>query len=387
MELSKVKAVGKTSARNSNNRKSEKRKQWSVRFIERLLLEYEADEHERTQEKEEYRREGFLGAAGEYEDSDRRIVIKGEEDVPIDWDSFEMTVDWTEPVLTSELYEDIIDNVKNVGNWKADILYKIANAVMQDYYEGKFDESAVGELFYECYVKCIEKKRSVMVSREKHHKVLGTLYEYFSRVNARKSVAANEREGRTLIEKCGLSWAGTTYYNSDFYYIYEKVQKKLCDICHEISERESFADIVFEDMERQTQFLHAGGLSFHSVFVWIQQKDNHPGKQYGMKELKKVPPHKFRYLYRNHFAGQEENGVRILERQMKMQAEDTKLLWRSFTLRDGREYHNGMSYLLEGSIMEDEDEAVYGATMTFLQNFILYRLSGCVEFLLVQGKK
>ena len=45
------------------------------------------------------------------------------------------------------------------------------------------------------------------------------LYEYFCRVNARKSVSRNEREGRRLIEECGLTWAGTTYYNSRYYYI------------------------------------------------------------------------------------------------------------------------------------------------------------------------
>ena len=72
---------------------------------------------------------------------------------------------------------------------------------------------------------------------------------------------------------------------------------------------------------------------------------------------------------------------------MKQESEMGKYLWRSFTLEDGRDYHNGMSYLLEGSILDEQDDTVYGETMAFLQNFILYRVSGCVEFLLVKDAK
>ena len=72
-----------------------------------------------------------------------------------------MTRDFTEPVLTSELYEDIIDSVKSVGNWQANILYKIACAIMQDYYTHALGMQAVGELFYECYHKCVEGKKPV----------------------------------------------------------------------------------------------------------------------------------------------------------------------------------------------------------------------------------
>ena len=57
-------------------------------------------------------------------------------------------------------------------------------------------------------------------------------------------------------------------------------------------------------------------------------------------------------------------------------------LWRSFTLGGGRDYRNGMSYLLEGSLMEEEEET-YGMAMGFLQNFRLYRILGCVEYLSV----
>lgn len=391
MELQKVKAVSGAAAERGIDGKTGhgKSKQWSVRFLELLVHEFEEEERRKKYE-EKHRQEKKDGdreerqTEQEYE-FDCRIVVKGEEAVPADWDSFEVTRDFTEPVLVSELYEDIIDQVKSVGNWRANILYKIAGAILQDYYARALDMRAVGELFCGCYQKCVEKNKQIAASKEKKQEILATLYEYFSRVNARKSVAANEREGRALVERCGLSWAGTTYYASEYYYAYGKIQRVFQKGCREIARKERLAEVPFERIERNTQFLHVGGLSFHSVFVWAQQKDNHPGNQYGMRELKRVPPKHFIYLYRNHFAKSEKNGIRLLERRMKENAGTGNCLWRSFTVEDGREYHNGMSYLLEGSIIEEEDETVYGDAMGFLQNFILYRVSGCVEFLSVGG--
>lgn len=362
-----------------------------VRLLELLVREFEQEEYRRKdKQKDREERNGEDKEDSQDEEPlefDRRIVVKGEEEVPPDWDSFEVTRDFTEPFLLSELYEDIIDQVKFVGNWRANILYKIAGAILQDYYAKTLDLRAVGELFLGCYQKCVEKNKRITASREKRQKILATLYEYFSRVNARKSVAANEREGRKLVESCGLSWAGTTYYASEYYYACEKLQRLFQKKCREIARKEQLAAVPFERIERETQFLHVGGLSFHSVFVWLQQKDNHPGNQYGMRELRCVPPKNFIYLYRNHFAKSEKSAIKLLEERMKMNAGAEESLWRGFTLEDGRDYHNGMSYLLEGNIIDEQDEILYGEAMRFLQNFILYRVSGCVEFLSVREQK
>lgn len=382
--LQKVKAVEKSTAGNRRKANREMDKQWCMRFLEVLVHEFEEEEHRKkgdtkhhsVGENEERKEE-------ENNEFDRRIVIKGEQSVPADWDSFEMTRDFTEPILESERYEDIIDQVQSVGNWQANVLYKIARAIMQDYYAKALSMHAVGELFLGCYRKCVEKNKQTTVSRKKKEEILAALYEFFSRVNARKSVAENEREGRELVEKCGLSWAGTTYYASEYYYTCEKIQRLFQKKCREIARKEQLAEVSFDRIERQTQFLHVGGVSFHSVFVWVQQKDNHPGNQYGMRELGRVPPKHFIYLYRNHFFEREENGICLLEKRMKRGAEKGKYLWRSFTLEDGRDYHNGMSYLLEGNITDERDETIYGDAMGFLQNFILYRVSGCIEFLFV----
>lgn len=389
-ELQKVREVSATSAGSSNYKraKKEKRRQWSMQFVELLLHEFESEDNE--EKEQQHAKHDPNRAADETvwdacEEDDCRIVVKGERPVPIDWDSFEVTRDFSEPVLTSELYEDIIDSVKNVGNWKANILYKIATAILADYYKGAFGEQAVGELFYECYEKCVEKKRRLAMSEKQRYQILGTLYEYFARVNARKSVVENEREGRKLVESSGLSWSGTTYYNSRYYYAWMKVETELKRVCNEISAERHMEKLSFADMVRITQFSRVGGLTFHGVFVWIQQKDNHPSNQYGMKDIKRVPPEEFVYMYRNHYNKSEETGIRLLELKMKKKYHSgTPRLWRSFTLGDGREYHNGMSYLLEGSMEEEQEEQIYAASMGFLQNFILYRVSGCVEFLSVQ---
>lgn len=385
MEFQKVKAVEKTgiAGRKSKKTRKERDEQWSVRFLEVLVREFEEEEREQKNPEKKKEHCETLTEISE-EEYDCRIVVKGEETVPLDWDSFEVTRDFTEPVLTSELYEDIIDSVKSVGNWQASILYKIANAIMQDYYKKSLGERAVGELFLGCYQKCTEKNNQMAVSKERCKEILEILYEYFSRVNARKSVAANEREGRALVEKSGLLWAGTTYYNSAYYYDCAKIQRLFRKKCREIIKKQGLYEIAFEKIEQDTQFKHAGGLTFHSVFVWVQQKDNHPSKQYGMRDLQRVPPKHFVYLYRNHCAGSEHMGICALEHKMKSNCQERKnQLWRSFILEDGRDYHNGMSYLLEGSLMDDEDENSYSEAMRFLQNFILFRIEGCVEYLLL----
>lgn len=388
MALQKVKAVTEASGEREDGRKARQQDdaRWSAHFLELLLHEFEEEKREEKKPPKQ-RREKEKNASLEGNEEDRRIIVKGEGEVPPDWDSFEVTRDFTEPVLTSELYEDIIDSVKSVGNWQANILYKIAGAIMQDYYTQALSDQAVGELFYECYQKCVENRKDYVTPREKKQEILEVLYEYFSRLNARKSVAANEREGRAMIERCGLHWAGTTYYDSSHYYEWKHMQKLFSKLCKRIAEEEGLCAPSFTDLCVRTQFSHVGGLTFHSMFIWVQKKDNHPGNQYGMRQPTRVPPLHFRYLYRNHFAKNEKTGILLLESKMKQESEMGKYLWRSFTLEDGRDYHNGMSYLLEGSILDEQDDTVYGETMAFLQNFILYRVSGCVEFLLVKDAK
>lgn len=144
-----------------------------------------------------------------------------------------------------------------------------------------------------------------------------------------------------------------------------------------------------EQLEQGTQFVAVGGLTFHGVFGWVQQKDNYPVNQYGLKNPGIEPPHHFVYLYRNHYSEAERPCVQFLETLMREQTAcaQRKELWRHYTIQDGREYHNGMSYLLEGSLADEQDEKMYEAALLFLQNFRLYRVDGCVEFLYTAYEK
>lgn len=363
MEANKLKAVEEVFPKQKKGRIAAKGrdKKWSVRFIETLLKEArEQDEAERGED-----------------------VIRGESFVRPGWDTLELS----EPdngALACEKYEDIIGAVRLVGNWKSNVLYLISNAIMRDYYEGKLGERGVGELFGVCYQKCIERKDGGIVPGKKQHEILSTLYEFFARANARGSVLANEREGRTLVENCGLRWAGTTYYNSEYFYLCAQMQRRFRALCDRISAECGLEEIAFEQIHERTQFFPVGGLDYHGVFVWVQQKDNYPDNQYGMKTLSMEPPRHFIYLYRNHCCGREMPGIRFLAQRMKEEnakKSEGKKLWREYTVQDGRDYHNGMSYLLEGSLVDEQDERMYDEALGFLQNFRLYRTDGCVELL------
>ena len=58
-------------------------------------------------------------------------------------------------------------------------------------------------------------------------------------------------------------------------------------------------------------------MTFHGVFGWVQQKDNYPVNQYGLKNSGIEPPHHFVYLYRNHYSEAERPCVQFLETLMR----------------------------------------------------------------------
>lgn len=334
------------------------RKKWGVLFLESLLKE--AKEREAEGEKV-------------------RPSVDGESCIRPARDTFEHSEGPEK--LWCESYEDIMGVVRMVGKWKADILYQIANAILRDYHEKKLDEDGVGELFGLCCQKC--RNMGDGAGRKTEQRITETVLEFFLRANARMSVFSMEREGKRLTARCGLSWSGTTYYDAWYFYRCEQMHRRLCVVAGRIAEELGEKVKAPEELEQRTQFAAVGGLTFHGVFGWVQQKDNYPVNQYGLKNPGIEPPHHFVYLYRNHYSEAERPCVQFLETLMREQTAcaQRKELWRHYTIQDGREYHNGMSYLLEGSLADEQDEKMYEAALLFLQNFRLYRLDGCVEFL------
>ncbi len=301
-------------------------------------------------------------------------------------DTLELSAIWEDEIVFSENYDDISENVRRVGEWNTETVYEIANETMQKYYEAVFDAMTVQDLFCSCYLKCIAQKEYSDVYGQTKLEVLAKIYEYFSRANARKSVSQNEAEGRRFVEDCGLSWAGTTYYNSHYYYACEKMQKSFRMLCDEICDEWGMRGLDFIKIEAESRFCPVGGMEFHGVFVWAQMKDNYPCNQYGLKKQDMEPPQNFVYLYRNHLKEAQQEAVARLGIQLKTHMEEAsghrkRRLWRSFLLAGDRDYHNGMSYLLEGRLQDVKDEQMYCEALCFLENFRLYRAGGCVEYL------
>ena len=340
------------------------RKKWSVLFLESLL-------------KEAKKRE----AEGEK----ARPAVDGESWIRPGRDTFEHSEDPEE--LWCESYEDIMGVVRMVGKWKANILYQIANAILRDYHEKKLDEDGVGELFGLCCQKC--KDTGGGTGRKTEPRITETVLEFFLRANARMSVFSMERAGKRLTARCGLSWSGTTYYDAWYFYRCAQMHRRLFVVAGRIAAELGEKVSSPEKLEQRTQFAAVGGLTFHGVFGWVQQKDNYPVNQYGLKNPGIEPPHHFVYLYRNHYSEAERPCVQFLETLMREQTAcaQRKERWRHYTIQDGREYHNGMSYLLEGSLADEQDEKMYEAALLFLQNFRLYRVDGCVEFLYTAYEK
>lgn len=340
------------------------RKKWSVLFLESLLKE--AKEREAESEK-------------------ARPAVDGESWIRPGRDTFEHSEDPEE--LWCESYEDIMGIVRMVGKWKANILYQIANAILRDYHEKKLDEDGVGELFGLCCQKC--KDTGGGTGRKTEPQITETVLEFFLRANARMSVFSMERAGKRLTARCGLNWSGTTYYDAWYFYRCAQMHRRLFVVAGRIAAELGEKVSSPEELEQRTQFAAVGGLTFHGVFGWVQQKDNYPVNQYGLKNPGIEPLHHFVYLYRNHYSEAERPCVQFLETLMREQTAcaQRKELWRHYTIQDGREYHNGMSYLLEGSLADEQDEKMYEAALLFLQNFRLYRVDGCVEFLYTAYEK
>lgn len=321
---------------------------------------------------------------------------------PADWagrDSLEVTLESCLRLAFSEPYNELSGAVRRAEWVSSDSLLKEASAVMGDYYAGRIDGETTGHMAraYCCYYlegRIAGKiddlvtgedgaRRDEALHRENMMRELLEIYEYFSRANVRKAVEANNTEGRKMVEECGLSWAGTTYYHARFYHACGQMQEMLRGICAELADDYGLDAPDFDRTEEESRFRLDGGLSFHGVFEWVQKQNNYPPDQYGMREKTRRPPEYFFYLYRNCCSDREDRGLKRLSKALKKAALEEipgEMLWRFFSVTGGRDYHNGLSYL-PGQEGPEEDISLREAAMYFLETFRLYRVCGCVEIL------
>lgn len=345
---------------------------WQLFFLEFLLI--------KLQEKEESE-ETFAEFPARGENS-RKIAVSAKlpgeaTEAPFHGmgrDSLELTLNYLEDLIACGNYAFLVSCVRRTCNLAGSQLLVDAGNMMGEYYAGNIGDRMLKVLFLQyCYAHLGSGTE------------IGELYECFARANARKSVQANQNEGRMQVEACGLAWAGTTYYNADYYFMWEKVQKLLQQLCARVAEEYGMTQPNPTEIEKKSRFRLDGGLDFHGVFEWIQRQNNFPSEQYGLKDKKKRPPQKLIYLYRNGYSAAEEKGICGLLHTVGGRTQEwpgDEPFCQNVCIPESREYHNGMSFLPDR--MNDGERMEYAGAVEFIKNFRLYRISGCVELLITQ---
>ena len=133
---------------------------------------------------------------------------------------------------------------------------------------------------------------------------LSGLYEYFSRANTRNACTKNMQEGKALMEENGIDWTGTYYYNSDWYYACEEMQKLFQETANELSEEYGAEQVDFAYVEKHTRFTLDGGIIFNGVWDSIEWQFNHDRAIMGsFKDAGMAPPKDFVYCSKVHWDG------------------------------------------------------------------------------------
>ena len=184
---------------------------------------------------------------------------KGQEKVYYKKDCVELSLESYTISPTADNYEEIKNMLKAQSGGRilspGNRFFGETYEIMRDYYDGKITCDEVKTIFKE-YVyhafgrpeemegneKTCETKEatSTAVSMSTYEKQrftgwLSGLYEYFSRANTRNACTKNMQEGKALMEENGIGWNGTYYYNSDWYYACEEMQKLFQETANELS--------------------------------------------------------------------------------------------------------------------------------------------------------
>lgn len=336
-------------------------------------------EQRRSQEEQQNhsREEGYGADAGSWELCSVEDGVLRERMVPTG-DILELSLPGLR-ALISEAYSELVQAVVLTGKMVGNPLYGVSWRCMERIYSEETAQKET-EALREEYRSCFRQQLEKLPENGSPGESLTLCYAYFTHANAYWAVRKNMEEGQRLVEACGMEWAGTSYYNSCYYFRWKRIQNIFLEETRRLFGPEEFDTTRIPDM-----FLVQGGITFHSMWQWLQRQNNDPEDQYGLWNPGLEPPETFVYLYRNHCrtAGEE---LRILLEQLEKLHSD-KEQRRSQT--EGifvaeRSYNNGTSYLVdfEPEIRHGEVSGkTYGRTMDFLKNFRLYRVTGCVECL------
>ena len=208
---------------------------------------------------------GYTNAAGGANLTDEDIIIKryaykdgkGQETTYHLKDCLQLSVDsYTIPV-GSDTYEEIKNRLKRQGaaymSTPDNKMFYESYAVMKDFYDGKLNRDEVKNIFKEYFYHStgiLSGQGALQVSESYQKQTvtgnLAGLYEHFSRANTRNACAANNREGRALLENNGLSSSGSYYYNADWYWACEEMQELFRKTADELADEYGAEHVDFD---------------------------------------------------------------------------------------------------------------------------------------------
>lgn len=213
---------------------------------------------------------------------------KGQDKVYYKKDCVELSLESYTVPTTADNYEEIKNMLKTQSGGKiispGNRFFSETYDIMRDYYDGKITCAEVKNIFkeyvYHAFGRTEETQDNVETADDA--KVVGTsmsnyekqrftgwlsgLYEYFSRANTRNACTQNMQEGKALMEENGINWNGTYYYNSDWYYACEEMQKLFQETANELTEEYGAEQVDFTYVEQHTRFTLDGGITYNGVW-------------------------------------------------------------------------------------------------------------------------
>lgn len=379
MERQAIKKVSSIPAKKHSipERQKYRRHLWNMLFVEILLQKLQEKEQFDAQ-KMEYVDNTFAGT--EKKEIVMELHVANEESGlcaarsrQMGRDSLELSLYCFEQWLCCNTYDCVAQAVFRTSKIAENRLIGEAGAVLKEYYSGSMDEAMLMAIYQQYCLTLIAEKQGDGMKE---------VYECFARANAKCAAQKNRLEGKRFVEESGLSWAGTTYYHALYYYMAKQIQEKLLEVVNETGMEAKLPPLQGDVLDAQNRFVQIGGITFHSVFTWLQYQDNFPLGQYGLRDNKKIPPKNFLYVYRNGYGKNEKNGVLRLKKNIKKMLQKTGAeneICRIACIQGGNAYHNGSSYLLKQKKKGNDNEKMVDAKINFVSNFRLYRICGCME--------
>ena len=257
---------------------------------------------------------------------------KGQEKVYYKKDCVEPSLESYTISPTADNYEEIKNMLKSQSGGRilspGNRFFSETYDIMRDYYDGKITCDEVKNIFKEYVYHAFGRPEGTQdtakvqesgetretagtnasMSTYEKQKLTGWLsglYEYFSRANTRNACTQNMQEGKALMEENGINWNGTYYYNSDWYYACEKMQKMFQETANELTEEYGAEPVDFAYVEKHTRFTLDGGIIFNGVWDSMEWQFNHDRAIMGsFKDVGMVPPKDFVYCSKVHWDGE-----------------------------------------------------------------------------------